>query len=154
MFSRISTRPKTWGQLSPDGNLEWGICAEKQIWVRAGRKGPPYYVCEDDRSVRVCVFDKFMATERIYDEETQSIFLRKELFLIWSAMAEAGVGKFGPENTLLLDECTKLSSHPDNVMEVPDWELDETGRILADVSAHVDSLISSRQKSGQTKDKQ
>ena len=69
-------------------------------------------------------------------------------------MAEAGFGEFGPANTLLLDECAKLSSHPDNVMEVPDWELDETGRILADVSAHVDSLISSRQKSGQTKDKQ
>ena len=50
---------KTWGQLTPDGNLEWGICAEKQIWVRAGRKGPPCYVCEDDRSIRVCVFDKF-----------------------------------------------------------------------------------------------
>ena len=56
-------------------------------------------------------------------------------------MSDAGFGTFGPANTMLLDESARFSSHPENVIEVPDWERDETGQILADVGAFVDSLL-------------
>ena len=90
-----------------------------------------------------------MVTESIYDEEAQSkteaegswCWLRKELQIVWSAMSDAGFGTFGPANTMLLDESARSSSHPENVIEVPDWERDETGQILADVGAFVDSLL-------------
>ena len=59
-------------------------------------------------------------------------------------MSDAGFGTFGPANTMLLDESARSSSHPENVIEVPDWERDETGQILADVGAFVDSLLLAR----------
>ena len=90
-----------------------------------------------------------MVTESICDAETQSktedkgswCWLRKELQIVWSAMSDAGFGTFGPANTMLLDESARSSSHPENVIEVPDWERDETGQILADVGAFVGSLL-------------
>ena len=52
----------TWGQLTPDGHLAWGIDAGRErIWLRAGRNGPPIIVCDEARSLCVCVFDEDMA---------------------------------------------------------------------------------------------
>jgi len=155
------------GRLTADGFLEWDFGDQKWIWVRAGRKEPPCLVCAAT-GMRLYVFDKETITEQICEKDetdesdqeqtelagsqarssTESpkeadgwIWLRKELHTAWSALSEARCGHFGASNTVHLDELTDFSSHPDNVIRVPQWSDCEDGSAMATMQAYLSGLV-------------
>jgi hypothetical protein len=157
---------RTWhGYLNPDGFLEWDIDGVKSDWFRAGRQAPPCLVCQDHRGLQIFVFDKEAVTEVMCEKEErgqrktvaqdfndgdekskngQWVWRRKELNSAWSALSESCCGVFDATNTILLDEAASLSSHPGNVIEVPQWRHGEDARTMRDILGLIEKVVAER----------
>ena len=82
--------------------------------------------------------------------EGKWIWRRKELNTAWSFLSECGCGQFGPSNTVHLEEMPDLSSHPDNVIQVPEWGHVEDGAPMATLKEYLRNLV--RDKPGNVPD--
>merc|ERR1712232_221244 len=69
-------------------------------------------------------------------------WFRKELHKAWSVLDEARCGRFGPSNTVHLDELPDLSSHPENVIQVAEWSDGEDGSTMATMQEYIRGLVS------------
>jgi hypothetical protein len=130
---------ETWcGHLNRDGFLEWEIEGVRSVSSRVGRKPPTCLVYD---SMRVFVLDKETVTEV---REGQWVWRRKELDSAWSALSQSCCSVFDATNTILLDEPDNLSSHPGNVIPVPQWRHGENLRTMDGILGLIKNVVAER----------